>query len=153
MELDSFFDSEDLISWLLLNNETFGESQEDLDRRQVKKTVYQTQKIKHEEEEQYNAGEKMKIESANEVDSDDGEESLYETKPGRKYGGGEDEVCERGLKRKKTSSAEGKQTKKRNKETVEDLQLRVVSLQAENVELQAHLANVTQRTTEVQRQR
>ncbi len=43
--------------------------------------------------------------------------------------------------------------KKRPRESVEDLEARVKELKAENADLHAHLLNVTQRTTEVQKQR
>lgn len=46
-----------------------------------------------------------------------------------------------------------KSSKKRPRENMEDLEARVKELQTENADLQAHLLNVTQRTTEVQRQR
>lgn len=46
-----------------------------------------------------------------------------------------------------------KYTKKRPRESIEELEARVKSLKAENADLQAHLLNVTQRTTEVQKQR
>lgn len=44
-------------------------------------------------------------------------------------------------------------TKKRPRESLEDLEARVKELKAENADLHAHLLNVTQRTTEVQKQR
>jgi hypothetical protein len=43
--------------------------------------------------------------------------------------------------------------KKRQRESVEDIEARVNELRSENADLQAHLMNVTQRTTEVQKQR
>lgn len=43
--------------------------------------------------------------------------------------------------------------KKRPRESVDDLEMRVKELQTENADLHAHLLNVTQRTTEVQKQR
>lgn len=43
--------------------------------------------------------------------------------------------------------------KKRQRESLDDIEQRVNQLQSENADLQAHLMNVTQRTTEVQRQR
>jgi hypothetical protein len=46
-----------------------------------------------------------------------------------------------------------KTTKKRSRESVEDLESRVNELKAENADLHAHLLNVTQRTTEVHKQR
>jgi len=55
-----------------------------------------------------------------------------------------------------THGAEEKQSKivrKRQKESVEDLEARVNELRSENADLQAHLMNVTQRTNEVQKQR
>ena len=47
----------------------------------------------------------------------------------------------------------GKKVKKRPREAEKDIEARVQELRAENADLQAHLLNVTQRTTEVQRQR
>ena len=44
-------------------------------------------------------------------------------------------------------------SRKRSRESLDDLELKVKELQAENADLHAHLLNVTQRTTEVQRQR
>lgn len=46
-----------------------------------------------------------------------------------------------------------KSSKKRPRENMDDLEARVKELQTENADLHAHLLNVTQRTTEVQRQR
>jgi len=43
--------------------------------------------------------------------------------------------------------------KKRQRESVDDIEARVNELKSENADLQAHLMNVTQRTTEVQKQR
>mmetsp|Transcript_79746 Transcript_79746/g.156388 ORF Transcript_79746/g.156388 Transcript_79746/m.156388 type:complete len:416 (+) Transcript_79746:48-1295(+) len=43
--------------------------------------------------------------------------------------------------------------KKRQRESIEDIEARVNELRSENADLQAHLMNVTQRTTEVQKQR
>lgn len=68
-----------------------------------------------------------------------------------------------GLKRKRSSNSlnlikknpiiSSSQAKKRQRDTVEDLEKRVKMLQDENAELHAHLMNVTQRTTELQKQR
>lgn len=44
-------------------------------------------------------------------------------------------------------------SRKRSRESLDDLESKVKELQAENADLHAHLLNVTQRTTEVQRQR
>jgi hypothetical protein len=57
----------------------------------------------------------------------------------------------------RTNATAGKQAakvgKKRQRESVEDIEARVNELRSENADLQAHLMNVTQRTTEVQKQR
>ncbi len=60
--------------------------------------------------------------------------------------------------RKITSSAAStsggaSSSKKRTRESIEDLEARVKELKTENADLHAHLLNVTQRTTEVQKQR
>ena len=47
----------------------------------------------------------------------------------------------------------GKIARKRPRDSLDDLEERVKALRAENADLQAHLLNVTQRTTEVQKQR
>lgn len=44
-------------------------------------------------------------------------------------------------------------SKKRERESIDDMEARIKELTAENSELQAHLMTVTQRTTEVQKQR
>lgn len=46
-----------------------------------------------------------------------------------------------------------KHGKKRQRESIDDIEARVNELKSENADLQAHLMNVTQRTTEVQKQR
>lgn len=51
------------------------------------------------------------------------------------------------------SSKQGPSSRKRSRESLDDLEMRVKELQAENADLHAHLLTVTQRTTEVQRQR
>lgn len=57
--------------------------------------------------------------------------------------------------KQETTSAKERPTigKKRQRESVEDIEARVNELRSENADLQAHLMNVTQRTTEVQKQR
>lgn len=59
----------------------------------------------------------------------------------------------RNSKRPNTSSSGSAKPKKRPRESLEDLEARVNSLKAENADLHAHLLNVTQRTTEVFKQR
>lgn len=54
---------------------------------------------------------------------------------------------------KSSSSSVSSLPKKRPRESLEDLELRVKELKTENADLQAHLLNVTQRTKEVQKQR
>jgi uncharacterized protein involved in exopolysaccharide biosynthesis len=54
---------------------------------------------------------------------------------------------------KKVASKSSAAAKKRPRESLEDLEARVKELKAENADLHAHLLNVTQRTTEVQKQR
>lgn len=51
------------------------------------------------------------------------------------------------------SKTAAKISKKRQRESIEDIEARVNDLRSENADLQAHLMNVTQRTTEVQKQR
>jgi hypothetical protein len=51
------------------------------------------------------------------------------------------------------SNKQGNPSRKRSRESLDDLEMRVKQLQAENAELNAHLLTVTQRTTEVQKQR
>jgi hypothetical protein len=51
------------------------------------------------------------------------------------------------------SNKQGNPSRKRSRESLDDLEMRVKELQAENADLHAHLLTVTQRTTEVQRQR
>lgn len=55
--------------------------------------------------------------------------------------------------KKTVASKTATTVKKRPRESVEDLEARVNALKAENADLHAHLLNVTQRTTEVQKQR
>lgn len=62
----------------------------------------------------------------------------------------------RGLKLKDarlSSRRVSKIGRKRERESVEDIEARVNELKSENADLQAHYMNVTQRTTEVQKQR
>ncbi|RYH14529.1 hypothetical protein EON65_33435 [archaeon] len=59
----------------------------------------------------------------------------------------------RNSKRPTTSASGASKPKKRPRESLEDLEARVNSLKAENADLHAHLLNVTQRTTEVFKQR
>eukprot|EP00981_Chlorochromonas_danica_P001395 scaffold296_cov164-Ochromonas_danica.AAC.12 len=67
------------------------------------------------------------------------------------------ETTPRGSKKtvasKTATAAAAAAVKKRPRESVEDLEARVNALKAENADLHAHLLNVTQRTTEVQKQR
>lgn len=51
------------------------------------------------------------------------------------------------------SNKQSNPSRKRSRESLDDLEMRVKQLQAENAELNAHLLTVTQRTTEVQKQR
>eukprot|EP01031_Cornospumella_fuschlensis_P029005 gene29005-35010_t len=59
----------------------------------------------------------------------------------------------RNSKRPNASASGPAKPKKRPRESLEDLEARVNSLKAENADLHAHLLNVTQRTTEVFKQR
>jgi hypothetical protein len=59
-----------------------------------------------------------------------------------------------GQKRKVTRSRElAKESRMRQRLRMQETEKRIAELRSENAELQAHLQNVTQRTTEVQRQR
>lgn len=142
---DNFFDSEDLMSWLLLNPEIveFDESQLQLgpfsdeicapgtgnDSNSVN-TSNTTGKLKAASP---TASSSAKSEgSAKRTSNKSAKIKQEQTQPGR-------------------SSA--KIGKKRQRESIEDIEARVNDLRSENADLQAHLMNVTQRTTEVQKQR
>ena len=59
-----------------------------------------------------------------------------------------------GQKRKTSRSRElAKESRKRQRQRMEEMEKKIATLKKENEELQAYLQNVTQRTTEVQKQR
>lgn len=85
---------------------------------------------------------------------------MYYQPPQAEVKGGDDDTGSvsdnkvAGQKRKGTRSRElAKESRQRQRQRVEETERRIAALKNENAELQAHLQNVTQRTTEVQRQR
>jgi hypothetical protein len=141
---DSFFDSEDLMSWLLLNPEIveFDESQLQLGDDILDSNSRTTQPP---------------------VSLND-----YSESSANAFAGGISVKPEPGVLPKRASSSKiakmknesagqasrnSKIGKKRQRESVEDIEARVNELRSENADLQAHLMNVTQRTTELQKQR
>jgi len=143
--IDTFFDSDDLMSWLLLNPEIvdyddFTNSANNIhhpstvDSMDIRTTSPEsTSAVSN----SYNAP--ASNNGCVKIEPDDSK--LLQN---------------RGLKLKDarlSSRRVSKIGRKRERESIEDIEARVKELKSENADLQAHYMNVTQRTTEVQKQR
>lgn len=132
---ENYFDSEELMSWLLLNPEMA-----DLENLNI--PILST------------SGAGSSSSSSTDIKQEDG--NLLSSSPGF-----DDELTGNnyvGTKAllnndKHNNKTSAKKNKKRPREAEKDMQARVAELKAENADLHAHLLNVTQRTTEVQKQR
>lgn len=149
---DAFFDSDELMSWLLLNPE-IGEFEDPSQQGQIGPFP-----------------DNLLDDSATNDCSNLNQVNEYSDgfKPVAFTGGVKEEASASSLVGTKRSSSgksaklkhdttcgkeRAKAGKKRQRESVEDIEARVNELRSENADLQAHLMNVTQRTTEVQKQR
>ncbi|KAJ1424864.1 hypothetical protein B484DRAFT_451343 [Ochromonadaceae sp. CCMP2298] len=150
---DGFFDSEDLMSWLLLNPDMveYDETHNNLGPL-VGEAPYQQQP--------YYAPQGpavMQHDSTNNHSFHNDIPVLEETHAAAQLPVKEEasKRTHKAAKTKPDQSAHGgtKITRKRQRESVEDIEARVNELRGENADLQAHLMNVTQRTNEVQKQR
>lgn len=149
---DTFFDSEDLMSWLLLNPEIV-----EFDDNQLQLGPFS---------DEINPP-SMQNGPSNGPDNTVGSNPTVTTSVSNN---GVVIKTESSLLGKRTSSSTNlknvkpkpepvqpvrspKHGKKRQRESIDDIEARVNELKSENADLQAHLMNVTQRTTEVQKQR
>ena len=141
---DAFFDSDELMSWLLLNPEMC-----DLDTQlQFPDDICDNHHLNVS-----NTTNNVADVNNNIVENKQVPEVTIKAEPGTKRTSSA-KVAK--LKNDKATTAAAKLSKigkKRQRESVEDIEARVNELRSENADLQAHLMNVTQRTTEVQKQR
>lgn len=128
---ENYFDSEDLVSWLLLNPEMA-----DLENMHIPVLA---------DAGSSSSSTDIKQEDINMVSSSGFDDSLLDSSP--------DYVGTKALLNEDKNAKSVKKAKKRPREAEKDMQTRVAELRAENADLHAHLLNVTQRTTEVQKQR
>eukprot|EP00598_Pedospumella_elongata_P001199 CAMPEP_0184968304 /NCGR_PEP_ID=MMETSP1098-20130426/1391_1 /TAXON_ID=89044 /ORGANISM="Spumella elongata, Strain CCAP 955/1" /LENGTH=383 /DNA_ID=CAMNT_0027489895 /DNA_START=42 /DNA_END=1193 /DNA_ORIENTATION=+ len=149
--VDTFFDSEDLMSWLLLNPDIvefddahqMGPFSDDIGLPVTTtgsndSTCSSIDSHGNTAGDEYDNGLLMKVES-----------SL-----GKRSSSSNLKSANKQAKQEPAQPSRGsKLGKKRQRESVDDIEARVNELKSENADLQAHLMNVTQRTTEVQKQR
>lgn len=128
---ENYFDSEDLVSWLLLNPEMA-----DLENMHIPVLADASSS---------SSSTDIKQEDISMVSSSGFDDSLLDSSP--------DYVGTKALLNEDKNAKTVKKAKKRPREAEKDMQTRVAELRAENADLHAHLLNVTQRTTEVQKQR
>lgn len=140
---DTLVDSDDLMSWLLLNPDGLGEFDHTHSGDAHLQSAYPD--LKYEDMLASHDADYMR-EAAS---------SSSDMIPSDSHGLASGSFDSRDAKEAKTSKRPvgGKSAKKRPRESVEDLEARVIALKSENADLHAHLLNVTQRTTEVQKQR
>lgn len=152
--VDTFFDSEDLMSWLLLNPDIV-----EFDDTHPMVTFPDDIGLPVSTTDSNNSTSNSINPHAN-VTSDSTDNSIdngfikVESSLGKRSSSSN---LKSGSKQAKLEPAQpvrgSKLGKKRQRESVDDIEARVNELKSENADLQAHLMNVTQRTTEVQKQR
>jgi regulator of replication initiation timing len=146
---DPFVDSEELMNWLLLNPEL------DLFGPNLQGNLSSSfNQLSNDIAVDFTSENIIPIQEFEEVSDDiTNFRSSTLSDSGTSFGG---KIKRENITRKEPSPRDDpgrKSSKKRIRESVDDLESRVKELKAENAELRAHLLNVTQRTTEVQKQR
>lgn len=135
---DSFPDSDELLSWFLLNPEMadFDNTPSCFSNPDIFASSFlNDMPVKDENNENMNGG------------GDYSSFDMSSTTSGSQSG------TKRKEKRDSPNDKKSSKTGKKRQRGEEDIENRVNELRAENADLQAHLLNVTQRTTEVQKQR
>ena len=146
---DTFFDSEDLMSWLLLNPEIVEFDDSQMQLGQFNDDIglpSPTNEANLNSTTSSNPNLYVNTAAVNDADVAIKSETIKRPTSNAQKGGKSKPEPTLPLRSPKVG-------KKRQRESIEDIEIRVNELKSENIDLQAHLMNVTQRTTEVQKQR
>lgn len=143
---DNFFDSEDLMSWLLLNPEIVEFDESQLQMGPFSDEIYAPGIASDNNSSANTSNVTGKAKSTSPTAASSVKSESTAKRSGNKS-------AKMKVEQTQPSRSAAKIGKKRQRESIEDIEARVNDLRSENADLQAHLMNVTQRTTEVQKQR